>query len=108
MPSSTQNSGTFYVHKLLRITAASFLPKLLLVQLLLSPLHLEEVSSLTIVRVTEKEYPEGVYSGDVDEDTGRRHGTGTLVWKNGDRHQGEFRDDRPNGQGTYFYKNGET
>ena len=56
--------------------------------------------------VTEKEYPEGLYTGETNEE-GERHGHGILVWKNGDRHEGEFRNDRPNGPGKYYYKNGE-
>ena len=33
-------------------------------------------------------------------------GTGTYVYKNGNKYEGQFKDGRKNGTGTYFYKNG--
>ena len=34
---------------------------------------------------------------------GMKHGKGILLYKNGDQYDGEFRNDKFNGQGTYKY-----
>ncbi len=38
---------------------------------------------------------------------GRRWGTGTLVFDNGDKYVGEWRDNMKHGEGTYFFANGD-
>lgn len=37
---------------------------------------------------------------------GKRHGTGTQKYPNGDKYYGSWRDDLQHGEGTYFYKDG--
>ncbi len=56
-------------------------------------------------RVEDREYPEGLYTGEVN-DKGQRHGQRRLVWHNGHVHEGEFREDRPNGLGVYTDERG--
>ena len=34
---------------------------------------------------------------------GRKHGRGVFVFANGNRYEGNWRGDRPNGNGTYYY-----
>jgi len=34
---------------------------------------------------------------------GYRHGQGAYTWPDGDKYVGEFKDDKPNGQGTYTW-----
>ena len=34
---------------------------------------------------------------------GKRHGQGTFYYANGDKYEGQFRDDKRNGRGTYEY-----
>ena len=55
--------------------------------------------------VADKEYPEGLFTGQVNE-RGERHGQGRLVWKNGDVHEGGFADDRPHGNAVYTDRRG--
>jgi len=38
---------------------------------------------------------------------GRRYGKGTYVWANGDAYEGEFADDRPHGTGVYRFASGD-
>lgn len=50
------------------------------------------------------EYNRKFYDGDwVD---GNAEGQGTLVWKDGDRYEGEFENDMMEGQGTYYWADG--
>lgn len=44
------------------------------------------------------------YEGDWTE--GNMHGEGVIVFANGDRYEGEFRDNVPSGKGKYRYKDG--
>jgi hypothetical protein len=38
---------------------------------------------------------------------GKKHGQGTLAFKNGDKYVGQWHADKKHGQGTYFFKNGD-
>ena len=37
---------------------------------------------------------------------GRREGTGTLIWKDGEKYEGEWKEDKRNGYGTMYYSDG--
>ncbi len=43
------------------------------------------------------------YQGEFKD--GLKHGTGTLVWTNGDRYEGEFAQDKPDGRGKWQFAN---
>ena len=45
------------------------------------------------------------YNGDFKN--GKRDGTGTFKWKNGDTYTGEWKDDLMEGEGKFTYKNGD-
>lgn len=36
----------------------------------------------------------------------KRHGKGTLEWKEGHKYEGSFEDDQQHGEGTFIWKNG--
>ena len=44
-------------------------------------------------------YPEGIYSGEIRN--GIRTGSGFIKFNNGDKYSGKWKDDLPNGDGTY-------
>jgi len=46
------------------------------------------------------------YEGDFND--GLKHGQGTYVWDNGDRYDGKFASDRPDGVGKYHFANGDS
>jgi hypothetical protein len=52
------------------------------------------LTAVTVIRYPEDEY-KLKYTGEVSN--GMRHGKGTQLYKNGDRYDGEFRDDKLNG-----------
>lgn len=52
-----------------------------------------------------KDYSDGYYIGDLSAD-GKRHGNGTFYWTNGDRYEGEYRNDKPDGYGKIYYADG--
>lgn len=37
----------------------------------------------------------------------RKHGKGVKVWANGDRYEGEWREDKQHGRGIYMWANGD-
>ena len=47
----------------------------------------------------------GKYSGGFK--LGLKHGNGTYTWPDGAYYQGEFQEDRENGQGLYHFSNGD-
>lgn len=52
-------------------------------------------------------YPDGTrYEGEMRD--GKKHGQGTFTFVNGDRYTGEFVDDLREGQGTYYYSTGDS
>jgi hypothetical protein len=46
------------------------------------------------------------YNGEWKED--KKSGTGTFLWKSGNRYVGEWKDDYRSGKGTFFWANGQT
>eukprot|EP01104_Vermistella_antarctica_P017048 TRINITY_DN5968_c0_g1_i1.p1 TRINITY_DN5968_c0_g1~~TRINITY_DN5968_c0_g1_i1.p1 ORF type:complete len:691 (+),score=132.26 TRINITY_DN5968_c0_g1_i1:200-2272(+) len=50
-------------------------------------------------------YSFGTYVGEVDSH-GRLHGRGVMAFKDGERYEGEFLDDKRHGRGKYFYNDG--
>lgn len=49
---------------------------------------------------------QSLYSGYIDVD-GKRRGSGTKIFKNGDKYQGEWERDKPNGKGKFWHKDGD-
>ena len=45
--------------------------------------------------------PKGIYTGQVDNDN-KKQGTGVKIFKNGDKYDGEWRNDKSNGKGKYW------
>jgi uncharacterized caspase-like protein len=45
------------------------------------------------------------YTGEFND--GIKQGRGTYVWENGNKYEGPFADDRPNGLGKYYFANGD-
>lgn len=46
------------------------------------------------------------YQGEFKDN--KKHGNGTYVWENGDRYEGQFVDDRPDGKGKWSFSSGDT
>ena len=66
----------------------------------------KKFDKLNINIVPEKiKYEEGNYIGQVDK--GLPEGKGIKQWINGDRYEGEYKNDRKDGKGIYFYHNGD-
>ena len=42
------------------------------------------------------------YEGEWQDD--KPNGHGTFIWADGDKYEGEYRNDKPNGHGTYYTK----
>lgn len=49
----------------------------------------------------------GTYTGEIDSTTGRRHGTGVLVYHNGNQYDGHWQDGAAHGVGVKSYSNGD-
>ena len=47
------------------------------------------------------------YVGSRDESTGKKSGTGRMVFKNGDVYEGAWLDDKRHGKGVYHFANGD-
>ena len=45
-----------------------------------------------------------MYDGEWKED--KKDGQGTYTWKNGDKYEGEWKDDKKHGEGVLLYING--
>ena len=52
------------------------------------------------------EYNGNKYEGEWKD--GKKHGQGTYTWSNGDVYEGEWKDNNPNGQGTLTFPDGTT
>lgn len=61
-----------------------------------------------LVVVTRLEDADGVYVGEVDDDSEQPqpHGRGERVWADGDRYVGEWSNGRYHGRGEYYWANG--
>ena len=53
-----------------------------------------------------KVYEDGTYEGNFEN--GLKSGTGTYIYKNGDKYIGGFKNDEKSGIGAYYYNNGES
>ena len=54
-----------------------------------------------------KTYKDGsVYTGQFNG-KGKKQGSGRMVWSNGNQYEGEWKNDKPNGEGVFTYANGE-
>ena len=45
------------------------------------------------------------YEGEYKDD--KKNGKGKFIYNNGDRYEGEYKDDNRNGKGIFFYNNGD-
>ena len=61
-----------------------------------------------IVSVTELDRPNrGQYTGQIDKATNKREGKGILVWPDGSRYDGSWKDDKANGYGRLIHADGD-
>ena len=51
--------------------------------------------------------PQSIYTGYIDPNTGFKRGTGIKVFKNGDKYDGEWANDKANGKGKFWHADGD-
>ncbi len=51
--------------------------------------------------------PSNIASYDGELMDGRKHGNGTIIWKNGDKYVGEWQNGERTGKGTYYFQSGQ-
>lgn len=53
-----------------------------------------------------KKFKDAIYRGELDQETGKRHGKGVIVYKNGRTYEGEWICDKRQGRGFERFANG--
>ena len=56
-------------------------------------------------KIVEETYSNGIYRGCMKK--GKREGQGTYFYSNGNRYEGEWKDDRKEGHGKFYWKEGD-